>query len=288
MYNEQMENTNAAKEVAGGDHKDDAAAKLQQLQKDAAELAAKEQKLKEEIEQAQKEIHSAKEAETKPISKIHHGIEQLPQDSRKTDEQSVLNTERKIIVQLSDCKVPAIPYDLSRPYERREFTSDEIHKYLDSVSDGHITSRLVETDKAGANEMITLLEEARARLRTKFAAYVELPTNALVGLPTDELERKLFMRHFRNKEAQHRVFMIGFSVALFCVIGAVLADAMNEGNQQIVQVAAIIGAATTALGIAGHLTMRIGDGSSEKHAVRMIQELSLLDSVLDRFRLALR
>ncbi|HXK38431.1 MAG TPA: hypothetical protein VJ579_05190 [Candidatus Paceibacterota bacterium] len=283
-----MENTPATKDTASNDQPKDAKTKLLQLQKDAAVLAEKEHKLKEEIASMQRDLDTHVDDEKKTVSKIHHGVLPLEQNSSNTVHTEGNNPTRKIIVQLADCKVPAIPYDLSRPYEHREYTATEIQKFLANASHGKISSRLIETDRSDAVEIIALLEEERARLRQKFALYVELPTSALVGLPTDELERKLFLRHFRNKEAQHRVFMIGFSVALFCVIGAVLADALNEGNQQIVTIAALVGAATTALGIAGHLTMRISDSRAEKYAVRMIQELSLLDTVLDHFRIAMR
>lgn len=282
-----MENT-----PSDGKANTSAEAKLKQLEEDAAKLAEKEQKLKEEIAHAQRELaaqnESTKEAKENTVSKIHHGVEPLQQDSGRDITHATHATSGKITVQLADCTAPAIPYDLSRPYERNEYGTAEVQKFLEMVSSGKITSRVIETDRTEANVLLARLEEERTHRRQKFSAYVELPPNALIGLPADELERKLFMRHFRNKEAQHRVFMIGFSVAIFCVIGAVLADVMNENNQAIVKIAAIIGAATTALGIAGHLVMRIGDNTAEKHAVRMIQELSVLDSILDHFRIALR
>lgn len=274
-----MENTHSEENTAAKDT-------LKALKEEAAALASKEAALADKIKDVEKGL---KKADSPPpsTSKIHHGVMPTEKDTQRIEE-SPRDSARKITIQLSDYGVPSIPYDLGKPYDKRMYKDEECQHYLDVLTDGAIKERVTEMERESATQLIVLLEEERAKLRQKFATYVELPANALVGQPADELERKLFMRHFRNKEAQHRVFMIGFSVAIFCVIGAVLADAMSEQNQQLVTIAAFIGAGTTAFGIIGHLTMRFSDASNEKRAVRMIQELSLLDNTLDKIRIALR
>lgn len=264
---------------------EESGATLEQLEKDAAALAAKEHLLQLEIAKAKEEMAKTTIA---PESKIHHGYDALNQVRGVPQSSEEVHPDGPINIALHDFSIPAVPYDLSRANERHQYDDRLCMKFLEQVTHGAIKERVLKIPRAEASALIVLLEGVRTAERQRFATYVELPINALVGQPADELERKLFLRHFRNKEAQHRVFMIGFSVAVFCVIGALLTDIFNEGDKQLVMIAAIIGAATTALGIIGHLIMRIGDGRSEKHAARMIQELMVLDHVLDNIRIAVR
>ncbi len=195
---------------------------------------------------------------------------------------------RKVTVQFTSFGIPSMAQNMNTPYARIPYSDEQCITRLKEVSDGEITSRTIEVDAASANRIITKLDDARTRARVELAKYIELPLHDIVGLPTDELERKLYARHFRNRDAQHRVFMIGFSVALFCVIGAVVSDVMSEANAGITTIAALVGAATTVLGIAGNISMRMSDARKEKHAICTIQELALFDSVIDRFKAALR
>lgn len=257
--------------------------------------AKKEERNDDEDEKGE-EVHepaeSEKKAQTPPAEapRIQRGATSLKPAPSTVAQQVAAHKEggKKIIIQLSNFGVPSIATDLSKPYNRVQYTDAESIKYLSTISNGVISGHLLETDLATANEVIAELELERSHHRVKFAEYIELPTQHIVGLPSDELERKLYMRHFRNKEAQHRVFMIGFSVAMVCVLGAVLADVMNESNAGIVTIATVVGIATTALGLTGHIVMRFNDTFNEKHAVRVIQELALLDNVIDKFRIALR
>lgn len=302
-----MKTINPSTDISLDEHQNDdpnrIKEKLEHMQKDASALAEKERSLHDEIAKTQKALaelaeHTPKQG-VEPIvgasnanlpsnTMIQHGTLPSDQNSSAPIQTNPTQHERKITIQLSDFGVPSIAYDLSKPHYRIPYSNNACIKFLSTITDGRITERITETDHDTAEKIIAQLEEERAHLRVKFAEYVEFPTHDIIGLSADELERKLYARHFRNKEAQHRVFMIGFSVAIFCVIGAVLTDTISDGNTTLATIAATVGAATTATGIAGHLTMRIGDARNEKRAVRTIQELALLDTVIEKFHAALR